>query len=189
MFLLSSSNSETLVSLNSFSTKHETFIRDRKKRIVTRGSEMFVQYECFYFLLLSHPDSGLTTSNHFLVVCLPFRLSIHTFIHLSVMHLPGLSIIVFSVRLSDHRSGHSGCNRSTSRCGRCSLDCSCILYVFICCIFAEQELHDVIEDVLGDGDDDSSVLKRDTVFAKLNFCLNTGSFKLFGNDTDPVSGE
>jgi hypothetical protein len=44
-------------------------------------------------------------------------------------------------------------------------------------------LRDEVEFVLGDGEDDKSVLKRDAVFAKLNFCLNNGSFKVQGNKT------
>ena len=47
----------------------------------------------------------------------------------------------------------------------------------------------MLEDVLGDGDDDNSVLTRDTVFAKLNFCLNTGSFNIRGNNTDIATGK
>lgn len=53
----------------------------------------------------------------------------------------------------------------------------------------EKELHDEVEFVLGDGEDDKSVLKRDAVFAKLNFCLDSGSFKVLGNKTLPESGE
>ena len=56
-------------------------------------------------------------------------------------------------------------------------------------VFLEQELTGVLEDVLGDGDDDNSVLTRDTVFAKLNFCLNTGSFNVRGNNTDTATGK
>ncbi|KAL4233287.1 Vacuolar protein sorting-associated protein 13D [Mactra antiquata] len=53
----------------------------------------------------------------------------------------------------------------------------------------EQELQDEVEFVLGDGDDDKSVLKKDAVFAKLNFCLNTGSFKVMGNKLMEETGD
>ena len=59
----------------------------------------------------------------------------------------------------------------------------CILQSYITCIVTEQELKDEVDFVLGDGEDDKSVLKRDAVFAKLNFCLNNGSFKVLGNKT------
>ncbi|WAR08719.1 VP13D-like protein [Mya arenaria] len=48
----------------------------------------------------------------------------------------------------------------------------------------EQELEVVIDDVLGDGEDDKSILKRDFVFAQLNFCLKTGSLRVLGNSTN-----
>ncbi|XP_053397933.1 intermembrane lipid transfer protein VPS13D-like isoform X2 [Mercenaria mercenaria] len=53
----------------------------------------------------------------------------------------------------------------------------------------EQELRDEVEFVLGDGEDDKSVLKRDAVFAKLNFCLSSGSFKVLGNKTLQETGD
>jgi len=53
---------------------------------------------------------------------------------------------------------------------------------------AEQELEDVMG-TLGDGEDDRSVLKRDAVFAHLNFCLNTGSLRVVGNSTDTSTGQ
>ena len=53
---------------------------------------------------------------------------------------------------------------------------------------AEQELEDVMGS-LGDGEDDRSVLKRDAVFAHLNFCLNTGSLRVVGNSTDTSTGQ
>ncbi|KAL5009745.1 hypothetical protein ScPMuIL_012050 [Solemya velum] len=45
---------------------------------------------------------------------------------------------------------------------------------------ARIDLEQEILDVLQDGEDNNTLLKRDVVFANLNFCLETGAFKLVG---------
>ena len=52
----------------------------------------------------------------------------------------------------------------------------------------EQELSEVIEEVTRDGEDDRSTLKKDAVFAKLNFTLDSGSFRLLGTHNEPKTG-
>ena len=53
----------------------------------------------------------------------------------------------------------------------------------------EQELSEVIEEVTRDAEDDKSTLNKDTVFAKLNFTLDSGSFRILGTHTEPQTGE
>ena len=47
----------------------------------------------------------------------------------------------------------------------------------------------MIDDVTRDAEeDDRSTLKRDVVFAKLNFTLDSGSFKILGTQTEAQTG-
>ena len=47
----------------------------------------------------------------------------------------------------------------------------------LCCTFSEQEILDVIQD----SSENSSFLRKDTVFARMSFALKTGSFRLVEN--------
>ena len=53
----------------------------------------------------------------------------------------------------------------------------------------EQELSEVIDEVTRDAEDDKSTLNKDTVFAKLNFTLDSGSFRILGTHTEPQTGK
>ena len=57
-----------------------------------------------------------------------------------------------------------------------------------CINVTEQELTEVIEEVTRDAEEDKSTLKKDAVFAKLNFTLDSGSFKLLGVKTEQQTG-
>ena len=46
----------------------------------------------------------------------------------------------------------------------------------------------MIEEVTRDAEEDKSTLKKDAVFAKLNFTLDSGSFKLLGVKTEQQTG-
>ena len=58
----------------------------------------------------------------------------------------------------------------------------CSVIFFIVLYFSEQEIMDVISDSA----ENNTLLKRDTVFAQMNFCLKSGLFKLVTEEKEKV---